>query len=215
MLRPTANLYPDEEDFTGKYLDPSPIVRRLLDNYFRAVGALLERADGVAAALEVGCGEGFSTSRLRELLPETIVLEASDRLPDQVSAAQKRNPTVGFRTESAYELNRPDESQDLVVLLQVLEHLAAPQRALAEARRVSRRYLLLGVPREPLWRVLNMLRGKYLRHLGNTPGHVNHWTAAGIRRLVGRHFGGVVQVARPIPWTVLLAEKRPRSLPGP
>jgi trans-aconitate methyltransferase len=213
MPSPPTNLYPNEENFTGKYLDTSPVVRRMLDNYFRAVATLLKHADGVATALEIGCGEGFSTHRLRQLLPEATALEASDCLPDQVSEAQTRNPTVGFQTETAYQLQRPDSSQDLVVLLEVLEHLEAPHRALAEIKRVSRRFLLVGVPREPLWRALNMLRGKYLHDFGNTPGHVNHWTTRSIQRFVGRHFGGIIKVVRPIPWTLLLAEKCPRTMP--
>ena len=44
--------------------------------------------------------------------------------------------------------------------------------------RVARRWLLVSVPHEPLWRALNVARGAYLRELGNTPGHLNHWTRA-------------------------------------
>ena len=51
-----------------------------------------------------------------------------------------------------------------------------PEATLAEMARVARRHLLVSVPREPLWRGLNMARGAYLRDLGNTPGHVNHWS---------------------------------------
>jgi hypothetical protein len=30
------------------------------------------------------------------------------------------------------------------------------------------------VPREPIWRIGNMARGRYLGDLGNTPGHIQH-----------------------------------------
>ena len=43
------------------------------------------------------------------------------------------------------------------------------------------RALLVSVPREPLWRGLNMARGAYMRDLGNTPGHVNHWSKRALR----------------------------------
>jgi hypothetical protein len=64
-------------------------------------------------------------------------------------------------------------------------------------------HLLVSVPREPLWRALNMARGAYLRDLGNTPGHVNHWTKRGFTSLLSRH-GDVIEARSPFPWTMLL-----------
>jgi hypothetical protein len=63
--------------------------------------------------------------------------------------------------------------------------------------------LLVSVPREPLWRGLNMARGAYLRDLGNTPGHLNHWSRRGFVALLSRH-GEVREVRSPFPWTMLL-----------
>jgi hypothetical protein len=85
----------------------------------------------------------------------------------------------------------------------VLEHVPDPQRTLAEMARVARRHLLVSVPREPLWRAINMARGAYLRDLGNTPGHVNHWSKRGFVSLLSRH-GTVEEVRSPLPWTMLL-----------
>ena len=74
---------------------------------------------------------------------------------------------------------------------------------MAEMARVARRHLLVSVPREPLWRALNVARGAYLRDLGNTPGHVNHWSKRSFAALLARH-GEVEQVRSPFPWTMLL-----------
>ena len=59
------------------------------------------------------------------------------------------------------------------------------------------------MPHEPLWRVLNVLRGAYLRDLGNTPGHVNHWSRRGFLRLLERH-GRIIEARSPSPWTMVL-----------
>jgi hypothetical protein len=69
--------------------------------------------------------------------------------------------------------------------------------------RVASRWLLVSVPHEPLWRMLNVARGAYLRQLGNTPGHLNHWTQRGFVALLGR-YGQIVQTRSPFPWTMLL-----------
>ena len=68
---------------------------------------------------------------------------------------------------------------DFASAIEVLEHVPEPDHTLAEMARVAKRHLLVSVPREPLWRGLNMARGSYLRDLGNTPGHVNHWSKRG------------------------------------
>ena len=48
-----------------------------------------------------------------------------------------------------------------------------------------------------------MARGAYLRDLGNTPGHVNHWSKRDFVSLLSRH-GKVEEVRSPLPWTMLL-----------
>jgi len=63
---------------------------------------------------------------------------------------------------------------DLVIACEVLEHLDAPDQALSELQRVCRGQALVSVPNEPLWRMLNVARGKYWRSPGNTPGHLQN-----------------------------------------
>ena len=102
-----------------------------------------------------------------------------------------------------------DGSIDLVVGLEVLEHVPAPERALADIARVCAGTAVLSVPREPIWRVGNMARGRYLRDLGNTPGHVNHWSARSFERFVGTTMR-VERTAKPLPWTMVAARPMPR-----
>jgi hypothetical protein len=88
----------------------------------------------------------------------------------------------------------------------VLEHVPDPEHALAEMARTARGgHVLVSVPREPLWRALNVARGAYLGALGNTPGHVNHWSKRGFAQLLER-YGDVVGVRSPFPWTMLLVK---------
>lgn len=141
------------------------------------------------------------------MLPPEANLKASEFDPDLVRLAQQRNPNVRVSQESIYQLNHETASSDLVICLEVLEHLTDPSAALKELARVSRRYVMVSVPREPLWRVLNLFRGKYIRHLGNTPGHIQHWSVWGFCRLVQPSFH-VLEVRKPLPWTILLLQKR-------
>jgi hypothetical protein len=48
-----------------------------------------------------------------------------------------------------------------------------------------------------------MARGAYWRALGNTPGHLNHWSQRSFVRLLSSH-GRVAEVRSPFPWTMAL-----------
>ena len=196
---------PETEDFSGKYEDSSFIAKYLVNNYFKAVEKLLFKTNNVTSAHEIGIGEGLSTMRLNKMVEN---LSASEYVKDLVNVAKKNNPKINIFQESVYQLKNKNSSVDLVFLLEVLEHLDYPELALEELKRISNKYLILGVPREPLWRFLNVCRFKYLKDFGNTPGHLNHWSKRSIIRLIEKKYGQVIAVESVIPWTIILAEKR-------
>lgn len=195
---------PENEDFSGKYEDTSFISKYLVDSYFKSVEKLILKANCIESAHEIGSGEGRSTLRLNKMVTN---LTASEYVEDLVGLAQKNNPTLTIFQESAYKLKYENSSVDMVFLLEVLEHLDYPEAALEEIKRISIKYLILGVPREPLWCFLNMCRFKYLTDFGNTPGHLNHWSKKSLVKLIEKKFGKVIAVESPIPWTIVLAEK--------
>jgi SAM-dependent methyltransferase len=207
---------PEQEDFAHKYTEEGngKIGGLLIDRYFRAVEKLFYTTElphlKKAKAIELGCGEGFSTQRLRAILPENVVLEASEFVDKLVPKAQANNPGVKITQESIYETKHTDNTFDLVFLLEVLEHLDYPEQGLEEIARIIKEdgYLILGVPREPLWCALNMARGKYLKSFGNTPGHFNHWSTFTLKRYLRKHFGEVLAVKTPLPWTLVIARKK-------
>jgi 2-polyprenyl-3-methyl-5-hydroxy-6-metoxy-1,4-benzoquinol methylase len=119
--------------------------------------------------------------------------------------AQRARANLSFRTFAGGPLPFADSEFDLAAAIEVLEHVPDPEGTVAEMARVASRHLLVSVPREPLWRVLNVARGAYLRDLGNTPGHVNHFSRRAFVSLLVRH-GRLVSVRTPFPWTMALVE---------
>lgn len=196
---------PEIEDFSGKYEDSNFISKFLVDNYFKSVKKLIEKTKNVTSAHEIGAGEGRSTVKLNKIISN---LSASEYVDNLVSIAKKNNPDLNIFQESVYELKFENNNVDLVFLLEVLEHLDYPELALKEIKRISKKYLILGVPREPIWCALNMCRLKYLKDFGNTPGHLNHWSKKSLIKLIEKEYGKVIAVETPLPWTIILAEKQ-------
>jgi ubiquinone/menaquinone biosynthesis C-methylase UbiE len=155
--------------------------------------------------LEVGCGEGKLADHLVRTGPRPDEFHAVDVALDRVPA--NIDPLVSFRSASIYELPYDDDRFELVVCCEVLEHLEHPARGLAELARVARRAVLISTPWEPVWRTMNVLRGKYVRELGNTPGHIQHFSRRGLIALARTRLT-IVAKRTPLPWTVLLGEPR-------
>ena len=187
-----------------KYGSSNPLVRRMMSGFERSLDELLDRA-APASLLDVGCGEGVLVHRWALRLGEGVRVVGIDLQEESLQAgwSARSAPNLEYRTVDAKSLPFVDDEFDLASAIEVLEHVPQPERTLAEMARCARRHLLVSVPREPLWRALNMARGAYWSQLGNTPGHLNHWSRAAFVRLLSRH-GEVVEARSPFPWTMLL-----------
>jgi SAM-dependent methyltransferase len=186
-----------------KYGCENPLVRRLVGRFRASLSELLRLA-APRSVLDVGCGEGILTQAWAEELGSVRVVgvDLEDaRLRAEWSA--RRGPNLRFLAGRAEALPFSDWEFDVVAAIESLEHVPDPRRALEEMARVTSRHILVSVPREPLWRSLNMIRGAYQGALGNTPGHLNHWSRGELLGLVG-HYGSVVAVRSPLPWTMAL-----------
>ncbi|MDQ3409264.1 MAG: class I SAM-dependent methyltransferase [Actinomycetota bacterium] len=186
-----------------KYGSTNPVVKRLMAGFNGTLGDLFARADP-QSLLDVGCGEGVLTHQWAVRLRDRPVVGID--LDDPHLHAQwegRRAPNLDYRVMKAEALPFADGEFDCATAIEVLEHVPDAAHTVSEMARVAQRHMLVSVPREPMWRMLNMARGAYLKELGNTPGHVNHWSKRSFVELLSRH-GTVVEARSPFPWTMLL-----------
>ena len=151
---------------------------------------------------EVGCGEG----RLSESIATRYSVEviATDFSKILIEKNQERKTRIDYLAKSIYDLKEV-ESRDVIVCCEVLEHLERPTEGLASLINLGARYYVLSVPREPIWRILNCLRGKYLNDFGNTPGHLNHWTKNEFDKFLIDGGLEIVKWLNPFPWLMVVA----------
>jgi 2-polyprenyl-3-methyl-5-hydroxy-6-metoxy-1,4-benzoquinol methylase len=186
-----------------KYSSLHPIERRLVSGFLAQLDQLVERT-GAGEAHEVGCGEGELALRLAA---RGLRVRGSDAYAEVIGEARRRAAAVGaeidYETKPVEELDPGRDAAELVVCCEVLEHLDDPEVALETLAELAQPWLIVSVPREPVWRALNLARLKYVRDLGNTPGHLSHWSRGAFLRFLGRRLD-LVEVRNPLPWTMAL-----------
>jgi 2-polyprenyl-3-methyl-5-hydroxy-6-metoxy-1,4-benzoquinol methylase len=140
-------------------------------------------------------------------------VRGSDVSAEVIEEARRRSQaagvTVHYRAAAISDLRADHDAAELIVCCEVLEHLDDPDTGLETLAGLARPWLLVSVPREPIWRALNLARGKYVRDLGNTPGHLGHWSRRGFIALL-RSRVDVVDVRSPLPWTMALCRANGR-----
>lgn len=191
----------------GKYTTRNPIERRLVGGFLCDLGALVDRS-GASEAHEVGCGEGELAVLLAKRglkvrgcdIDQGVVDEARER-------AQAEGLEIEFRQAAVEELDPEADAAELVVCCEVLEHVERPLEALRTLTAMASPWLITSVPREPLWRALNLSRGKYVADAGNTPGHLNHWSRAAFVEMLSERLD-VIEVRSPLPWSMALCRRR-------
>ena len=191
-----------------KYNSRNPIVQHLMRGFEQSLSALVAKVEP-SVIHEVGCGEGYWTLRWRN---QGIDARGSDFSTVAIqmardNALERQLQADMFNVCNIYHLQPERDRAELVVCCEVLEHLDDPDAGLRALQRIADPWLILSVPREPIWSAMNMARGRYWRDLGNTPGHVQRWSSRAFADLVGRYFD-VVTMRTPVPWTMLLCRQK-------
>jgi 2-polyprenyl-3-methyl-5-hydroxy-6-metoxy-1,4-benzoquinol methylase len=198
-VQPAGNFY-------DKYHAKNPIARRIMRGFLATFSELAQRQPE-RTAVEVGCGEG----ELCMILARAgFRVEGYDIATEAIEEAKNRAQSAGLSISYActpIDALPGKVRAPLLVCCEVLEHLDNPEAALDQLAQMANPWFLTSVPNEPLWRVLNVLRGKYLSSCGNTPGHVNHWSSQRFLSFLGRRFK-IVESRRPLPWTMALCQVR-------
>lgn len=188
-----------------KYQNRNPLQRLLIRRF---VNVVIEMTAPLTftAVLDAGSGEGFVSQRLLHARPSVQVVGV-DIDKGALERGRGIHPDIAFQFGDVNALPFEENSFDLVICNEVLEHVEYPEQALAEICRVSKRYCLVSVPYEPVFCLMNLLRGKNLTRFGNDVDHHNLWSARTFRHFAAEHLK-LIDSRYPLPWQVHVAECR-------
>lgn len=189
-----------------KHTSGNPLQKLLINNFYNYLVSAIKDLE-IKSILDVGCGEGFTLNKLSE---EGIgeKLEGVDFQEKAIEIGKKLHSKLTLKQGNIYKLEYKNNSFDLVMATEVLEHLEDPKKGFAELIRVSKKYLLLSVPNEPFFMGANFLRGKNWSRFGNDVEHIQHWSAKGFAQFIIHNSELRIKAKRyPFPWTMLLLEK--------
>jgi 2-polyprenyl-3-methyl-5-hydroxy-6-metoxy-1,4-benzoquinol methylase len=188
-----------------KHTSHNPIQKFLIGNFYSSLISSIKSLN-VESILDAGCGEGFTMNKLIKLKIGKRI-EGIEYSKESIAFGKKLFPNLIIKQASVYDLPYKDNSFDLLICTEVLEHLKDPSKALEEMLRVTKKYLIVSVPNEPLFMLSNFLRGKNLSRHGNDEGHINHWNPWGLKKLLSRNKIKVKKTLLPFPWIMMVGTK--------
>lgn len=204
FIKQEREYVPVAGNYYDKHNSRNPIVKFLMRNFHSYLFKLIGEVNP-NSLLDVGCGEGYTTKRIQKFF-SNVKIKGVEYEKEALKLSLKNPEGIDFIEGNIYDLDETDDSFDLVIATEVLEHLENPALAVKETRRVAKNYCIYTVPYEPFWRVANMLRGRYLKDFGNTPGHINHWSRRGLKKLLKPHFKDV-KIKNCYLWNMALCKK--------
>lgn len=191
---------------TQKYVTKNIVSKYVVSNFISNVKGLVDKSAPYSIH-EVGCGEGHILSEITKDSYSVVGSDISENCLKIASKELSNKNNIRLINQNIYELDASMHSADLVICCEVLEHLENPKNALKILSSITKKCLILSVPREPLWRVLNICRFSHLKNLGNTPGHINHWSKNSFLDFVSQHMD-ITDIKSPLPWTLVMCKPK-------
>jgi len=149
--------------------------------------------------LDVGGGAGLILRAVAEHLERAHGLRvrkyALDLSPGMLDVQRRNNADLARALrEDIRATSLGDREVDIVLMIDVLEHVPEPARALAEIRRISR-HVIFNVPleRNLYYLLLNTITlGRLKRHQRDLVGHINSYTILSLKRQLRRSGARIV-----------------------
>lgn len=179
----------------------NPVKHFLINLFFKNIYQEIKK-NKPNSIVDLGCGEGFLENYLKDkdINSEIVGIDIN---PDSIEYARKSNPQFKFLTADFLDLKMKNNF-DLAIMLEVLEHLNQPEKAIKTASDLSKK-LLVSVPWEPWFSWLYLLVGLNVKRLGKHPEHCQFFNPKSLQSLLKKYFEKV-EIKSNWPWLVAVGQ---------
>lgn len=187
-----------------KHTSSNPLRNFAIEQFFKSV---IKMMPPVTRILDAGCGEGYAARKLLAANPYLEILGIDCSL-QAITRAREICPQMSSCIADVTELPLLPNSVELVLSLEVLEHLPNPSAAIERFKIISNRYLMLSVPNEPVFRISRMFSGQNIMQFGDHPEHIQHWNLFTFQTFLRKQGLRILCVSSPLPfvWSIVLCE---------
>lgn len=177
----------------------------LQEKEVRARLALSLIPKNVGSVLDVGCGDGYLCSILKGRIGIVFGIDMSET---RIKRVKKRFKGIDFRVGNITALPYKANSFDLVIAVEVLEHIPNLKKSIREMKRVSRKFVAFTVPyKEKPQKIIcpHCLKKFYLS------AHMNYFDEKKIKNLAGENNLKILKIRRisPFPYVQFGTYPRP------
>ena len=170
--------------FTGERFIPGPEGEICYEHWHRYM--LASRFGQGCSVLDVACGEGYGSSLLANVADKVTGVDISGDAVEHARERYQGQTNLEFIQGSCEELPLPDNSIDLAVSFETIEHLEMQEKFIQELKRVLKPagLLLMSSPNKQIYsdardfhnefHVRELYRDEFDQLLGNEFSHI-HW----------------------------------------
>ncbi len=164
------HIFMPEDHLDKLYNGKNPIVRFVFSKRLDLISEMIPQNPSLKV-LDAGCGEGHLLERLHKNLKHHS-FTGIDITDIALKKAKERCPFATIQKMDLYHLNLPDNSFDVVICTEVLEHISDYRTAIKELIRVVKHggFLIITFPNEQLWTLSRII---LLRRPIKVPDHIN------------------------------------------
>ncbi len=129
---------PNQRRFWNRFWTKATVLNPLGERACELAEQLPRQVPKADCIMEVGVGDGRNLSKLREVGKRIVAVDISPKAIERV-ASSRFKAQAEFHACSGYALPLPNDSCDIVVATDLMNHLGDPTQFCSEVRRVLRR----------------------------------------------------------------------------
>lgn len=192
-------------DFLPKYLTKNPLKKKVIERFLTKIVTIVRQMNP-QTILDIGCGNGVPLFYLNRYVPHNQIV-GLDTSRKELEIAKGINKEADFVVADINTLPFREEIFDLVLCLEVLEHLKDTTKALSSLHKVGRKTVVISVPDSSFFNIMSLFSLRNIRNLGEDKIHLHNFNKTRLTKLLKEEFQHF-EITKTLPWLIAVCDFR-------